>query len=38
MMVIWDLRANHSVKIDIDDIYEELTLKKKIEDVIDDEK
>ena len=33
----WDLRANHSVKIDIDDIYEEVDSEEDDEDVIDDE-
>lgn len=33
----WDLRANHSVKIDIDDIYEEVDSEEEDEDVIDDE-
>ena len=32
-----DLRANHSVKIDIDDIYEEVDSEEEDEDVIDDE-
>ena len=31
----WDLRANHSVKIDIDDIYEEVDSEEDDEDVID---
>ena len=33
----WDLKVNHSVKIDIDDIYEEVDSEEEDEDVIDDE-
>lgn len=33
----WDLRINHSVKIDIDDIYEEADSEEDEEEITDDE-
>lgn len=34
----WDLKVNHSVKIDIDDIYEEVDNEEEVDDDEDDEK
>lgn len=33
----WDLRSNHSVKIDIDDIYDDSDVDSDIEDISDDD-
>ncbi len=33
----WDLRSNHSVKIDIDDIYDDSDVDSDIDDIIDDD-